>query len=236
MNNFHEEWIKRYVFGSFETFSGLVYHEFDEKKHTINPFEIPDDWYRFVALDHGYRNPTAVLWFAVSPKGEVFIYDEYYETRVLVSDIADAIKTKTGKQQIRRWLIDPSCRNRNGQTGLSVIDEFEKYKLYFEPANNDVRAGINRVKEYLKTERVKIFKSCKNLLVEIQTYKWKDLKPGAVQDAPEKPTKKNDHGLDAGRYGLVYLYETPTVTKKQVGWNWRDYLPKTQSSDNWRAA
>lgn len=240
VKQYPEEWVKRYVFGSFDSFSGLVYEKFQDKEpYVIAPRDIPEHWYRFIALDHGYRNPTAVLWFAVSPDGTAYVYDEFYERRMLVSEVAEVIKTKNGDQRINRMLIDPSCRNRSGATGLSIIDEFEKVGLFFEPANNDVRAGINRVKERMKDGKgLKIFQTCRNLRTELQTYKWKDLKPGAIQDAPDKPIKKDDHLVDSLRYGVSYLYDTPELKQKTKGWNWRDYLRigKEQTDDHWMAA
>ena len=147
-----EEWVKRYVYGSFDTFEGLVYKEFQDKEPFVlpNDTKIPEHWYRFVGMDHGYRNPTAVLWCAVAPTGEVYVYDEFFSSGKLVSEIAQIIKTKDKDVHSRLVLIDPSCRNRNGVTGRSVIDEFMDYGIACTPANNDVRAGINHVQEMLK--------------------------------------------------------------------------------------
>lgn len=236
-----EEWVDRYINGSFDTFGGLIYHEFQDKEpFVVKPFEIPDEWYKFIALDHGYRNPTAILWFAVDPKGVAYVYDEYYERQMLVSDLAVVIKTKNKRQNVKAYLIDPSCKiHRGTEGGLSVVEEFSKYGVYFDPANNDIRAGINRVKERMKDGKgLKIFSSCKNLRTELQMYKWKDLKQGAIQDAPEKPVKKDDHLSDALRYGVAYMYDTPQLKPKETGWKWRDYLGigTEQVDEHWMAA
>jgi hypothetical protein len=204
IKNYPEEWVKRYVMGSFDTYEGLVYKDFSDKE----PFvverlpERSEHWYRFVGIDHGYRNPTCVLWAAVAPTGEVYVYDEFYASGKLVSQIAEIIHTKDKDIKSRLVLIDPSCRNKNGQTGRSVIDEFMDYGIACQPANNDVRAGINHVQEMLKLQggkpQLRILKQCVNLRTELQTYRWKDLKPGHTQNGPEKPVKKDDHAcLDA---------------------------------------
>ena len=232
-----EEWIKRYVQGSFDTFSGLVYSEWkDSRPYVVPKFDIPKSWYRFIGIDHGYRNPTAVLWCAVSPAGRIFIYDEFYASGKLVSEIAEVIKAKHDRVQMH--LIDPSCRNKNGVTGRSVMDEFMDCGIVTYPANNDVRAGINRVKERMKIVEGKsdlvIFSDCINLRTELQTYRWKDLKPGAVQDAPEKPVKKNDHACDALRYLVNYTYDTPVVKKEKR--NGFDYFEESNDNRHWMAA
>jgi len=233
LTNFPEEWVKRYVYGSFDTFSGLVYHEFTED-NLIKPFPIPKDWYRFVGIDYGYRNPTAVLWGAVNHKGHIFIYDEYYESGKLISESTEIIKTKTGSQRIQMWLGDPAMRQTSGATGLNVLDEFAKNGLIIQPANNSVISGINRVKERLSDNTLKIFKTCQNLRTELGMYKWKDLKPGAIQDAPDKPVKKNDHAADALRYMVVYLYETPVAVKKTYAFDY--FAPKDEEPVSWMAA
>ena len=242
IDNYPEEWIKRYVYGSFDTFEGLVYKEFrDSSPYVIPGRELPKEWYRFVAIDHGYRNPTAVLWFAVAPGGRTYVYDEFYATQKLVSEVAEIIRAKSGDQKIRQFLIDPSCKNRDGKTGRSIIDEFADNKLYLEPANNDVRAGINRVNEYLKIReglpKLQVFNGCRHLITELQTYRWKDLKPGAVIDAPERPLKKEDHAVDALRYGINYLYETPNLNKSKGTIDWRTDLFRSpgKSRHHWMA-
>ena len=215
ISQYPEEWVKRYVYGSFDTFEGLIYKDFNDKApFVIEPFQIPENWYRFVGIDYGYRNPSAVLWCSLDEKGNAYVYDEFYQSGSLVSNTCEVIHTKTNKQKVQMYLIDPSTAQRDGKTGRSIQDEFNDNGIYVTPANNDVRAGINRVNEYFKLEKdgkpkLKIFKNCTNLRREIQMYKWKDLRAGSKYDAPERPTKKNDHALDSLRYLVNYFYTTP---------------------------
>jgi len=239
IRQYPEEWVKRYVYGSFDTFEGLVYKDFQDKEPLVVPdtTKLDESWYRFLGLDHGYRNPTAVLWGAVDHNGVLYVYDEFFSPGKLVSEVSEIIKAKNGKDDVRGYLIDPSCRNRDGKTGRSIIDEFADNGLYFDPANNDVRAGINRVQEYLRAGKLRIFQRCVNLRTELQTYRWKDLKPGAKQDAPEKPLKKNDHVVDALRYMVNYLYDTPLPKEKKSGW--REWFPNIRHHEEereWMAA
>lgn len=215
VSQYPEEWVKRYVYGSFDTFEGLVYKDFSDKApFVVDSFDIPDNWYKFIGIDYGYRNPMAILWCALDEKGNAYVYDEYYQTGTLISDVCDIIHTKTNKQKIKLYLIDPSTAQRDGKTGKTVQDEFNDNGIYVTPANNDKRAGINRVNEYFKLKdgkpKLKIFKNCVNLRRELQVYKWKDLK-GKIssQNQPEAPNKKDDHALDALRYLVNYFYTTP---------------------------
>lgn len=226
-----EEWIKRFVYCSFDTFSGLVYPEFtDRSPFVVKGHDHENSLYKFIALDYGYKVPTGVLWFEVDMKGQVTVYDELYVKEMLISDIATLIKAKTGTQKVQMYLIDPSCRNRDGRTGRSIIDEYGEYGLFFDPANNNVSAGINHVKEYFKLNpagvpKLRITENCVHLRQELQMYRWRDLKIDSVDNQKEKPIKRDDHLVDPLRYGINYLYATPSLTKKMKDFDYhRDIL------------
>jgi phage terminase large subunit len=78
-----------------------------------------------------------------------------------------------------------------------------------------VLGGINRVSEYFKSDRLKIFKSCTNLIEEVGQYKWQKLKPGVQKNAPEAPVKHKDHACDALRYLISSRPESPIEKKVQ---------------------
>lgn len=212
LKNLPQNVIKRYVFGSWAVFEGQVWEDFVEAQHTVYPFEIPQGWDRIVVLDHGVTNPTAVLWGAADHDGNIFIYDEHYESGQTISYHAEKIKERDNAN-VNTWLIDPSCKAKileKAGTWYSILDEYADYGLHFFPANNDVLAGINRVGEYFKLDKLKIFKSCTNLIEEINQYKWQKVKPGEEKNAPDKPVKHNDHLCDGLRY-LIMSRLSPSV-------------------------
>lgn len=103
-------WIKKFLLGSFEANEGAVYPEFSST--FVEAFDIPKDWERFVTLDHGLRNATAVLFGAIDKnKGIVYIYDEYYKPNALVPEHAREIKPRIEKiphGRLRFMVADPS--------------------------------------------------------------------------------------------------------------------------------
>jgi PBSX family phage terminase large subunit len=206
---------ERHLYGSDADMEGLVWDEFSAGRHLIAPFDVPKGWDRIVVLDHGMTNPTAVLWGAIDFDGNIFIIDEHYEAGKIVSHHADIIKSRDNSS-VKEWLIDPSCsakdREKNGQQ-YSVIEEYRDNGLFFIPANNEVLGGLNRVSEYFKSDRLKIFKSCTNLIEEIGQYKWQKLKPGVQKNAPEAPMKHKDHACDCLRYLISSRPESPIEKK-----------------------
>jgi phage terminase large subunit len=223
--NYPEEMQARYIEGSWKAMQNLIYPEFEKDIHVIRPFVIPQNWEKIIALDHGMVNPTGVTFAAIDYDSNVFIYDEYYNPG-LVSEHAKAIKQKVGEQNISMWLIDPSTqaktREKDGRM-WSVIEEYEDFGLYFVPANNQMLAGINRVKEFLKVNpkrihpitrkrpspRLFIFQSCVNLIWEIRQYKWRKYRGMALRNLPEQPVDYADHLLDSLRYTIMSRFPPP---------------------------
>jgi len=223
---------ERYLYGSDADMEGAVWDEFSER-HFIDPFEIPKTWSRICVLDHGVTNPTAVLWLAIDFDGKLYVYDEHYEAGRLISHHASEIK-KRDNSKVEDWLIDPACNaktnQRNGQF-YSVIDEYREEGLLFRPADNAVLAGINRVNEYFKSNRLFIFKNCVKLRDEIDGYKWDKRKPGQEKNEPDKPVKHKDHACDALRYGVMSRPEVSQIPeKKPVAWtaDWFERQEKRQ--------
>jgi len=217
----------RFVYGSWEEFEGRIYPTFQEHTHVIAPFSLPEGWEVFEMGDHGYNNPTAWLWGAVDYDGNVFIFDEHYQRRQLVKVHAAAIIAMRQKHELKELsysVIDPSTRNREGISGLSVIAEYADNGIDLTPGNNSVLAGINRVAEYLAiypdrqhpitkvlgAPKLYVTRNCVHLIEELKDYQWQALNNrSSERNAPEQPRKFNDHAADALRYGLMARPETP---------------------------
>ena len=195
---------ERHLYGSDADMEGAVFDEFSEARHFIEPFDIPEDWEKIRVLDHGVTNPTGVIFMAIDNDGRMFIYDEHYEAGKVISYHAERIKERKGK--FNDSLIDPSCtaktQSRNGQF-FSVVDEYREHGIEFRPADNAVLAGINRVNEAFKSDRLFAFKNCVSWKKEIDGYKWQRLKHTSEKNEPDAPVKKNDHLMDSMRYLIM---------------------------------
>ena len=213
-----ERWRKRFVHCHWDAFEGLVFPEFKEDVHFVPRFNIPKHWERYVAMDYGYRNPTAVLFAAVSPGGQIYVYDSHYRNEWRVRDHVPVIRAKAGNDLITDWLADPSIF-KQGYDSKTIAGEYEKFGILWNPANNDVGAGINRVGEYLTPDesdncRLYVFADIPDrgsFEREIGAYVWKDLKAGSEKNDPEDPVKKDDHFMDALRYLVMWVHEHSEV-------------------------
>ena len=67
----------------FGRFSGiaqsLVYSEFDERVHVVDPFPIPFDWQENISIDPGLSNPLSAHFYAVDYDGNIYVVAEHYD-------------------------------------------------------------------------------------------------------------------------------------------------------------
>lgn len=204
--------------GQFVEMGGLIYKNFDPKPggtHVIDvqKIKIPKSVPVGVSLDHGLNNPTAILWHAMLPEGKIITFNEHYVSGEVVSYHARAIHEYNRRNRINPhiYIADPSIRNTDPITGTSILQEYIKFGIPFSLANNDVKAGIERVTGYLKKRAGGLpmwqcTSNCTNLIKEMGRYKWKTYtskKLNARYNAWEEPHKLNDHACDSLRYFLM---------------------------------
>ena len=189
-------------YGRFSVASGLVYKEFDENVHVVDPFDVPCEWYAGVSIDPGLNNPLSCHFYAVDYDDNVYVIAEHFEAGREISYHAEKIKAIAERLG---WQRDPSGRisalidsaaNQHTLSGVKSVTElfFEQGIAVNPKVNKDLFSGIARVKEYFKSKKIFIFSSCVNLIREIKGYYWKD---------SDTPYKKDDHALDELRYFLM---------------------------------
>jgi phage terminase large subunit-like protein len=201
--------------GHFMQMGGLVFKNFSRELHVVSDFVPPKNWEHYTSVDHGYNNPTAWLWHAVSPDGEVVTYSEHYASEMLVSQHANIVHMReAGLGRIPDMRVcDPALAQRQGVTGDSIIEEYAKHGLYLMPGNNDVPTGVNKMNQYLKPDhngvvRWHITESCVNLIREMKLLRWATFASKKMQyenNKQEKIHKKDDHAPDSARYFFTFM-------------------------------
>lgn len=202
--------------GMFVHFSGLIYEDFKPSEHVIDPFDIPHEWNVVVSIDPGMRNRCAVIYGAISPNNEIYVFDEIYEQGRTIKEIAELIHRRNMEHQVLPiyYVIDPAARNKLSQTGRSDQMEFSDHGINTIPGQNAVEAGINRVRENLQTQKLFLFSHCTNLRKEFLRYRWREA-PRTGEDGKPLPVKKDDHALDALRYLVMSRPYAPEVPEER---------------------
>lgn len=236
LSGFDEEGIAIRGTGKYVAIGGLVFKHYDPDAHVVPSGIPPRDWVHYMSLDAGYNNPTAIHWHAVSPSGEVVTYYEWYKSEMTVAQHAEQIKRieagdnvfgKPFPQPFMR-IADPAIKQRSAITGLSVQIEYSQLGINLAlGAKRDVNAGLDKMNEYLRTNKWFISEDCPNLQKEMRTYKRSQYATSKLREKnnkKEEPQKKNDHAIDGCRYFYSYMPELvvekdsqkPGLTREQI--------------------
>lgn len=224
--------------GQYIAIGGLIFKFFNRDEHVLEvsdkPFVPPKGWIVYQSLDHGFSNPTAWLWHAVSPDGTVVTFDEHYKSEMTVEQHAKIVLLK--EQMLREQhgispflrIADPAIKQRSAVTGYSIQIEYGLQGIDLVLGQlRSVDAGLNRMNTYFQNNKWFITSNCVNLLKEIRKYKRKTHMSQKIRDrsnAFEEPMKKDDHAVDSSRYFFSFMPELtplkkgekPTMSKDEV--------------------
>ncbi len=223
LSGLDDDEIKARKEGKFVQVGGLVYKDFNIERHVIKRVErIPNNWRVISSLDHGYNHPTAWLFHAVSPNGTIVTFAEHYRSEWTISQHVAAIREIEKEFGVRPDLYtgDPAIRQRSAINGNSILLEYSLKGIPVKPSNNDVKTGIARVTDYLRTGRWYITENCPNLIREMRKYKWKTRESRKLQEkhgSYDEPHKKDDDAVDSARY---FFMSMPILTPEQVKEDW----------------
>ena len=175
--------------------AGLVYKEFSYAKHVLHDLpkgwtdfrNPPKDYSIYYAIDPHPQTPHAVLFIAVSPFGQIFIYDEIF-IHTTIGELSRLIHEKIDGRNVIHAKVDPLAYINDPITDSNMAEEFCKHGIMVEKATKAREQGILRVKETLKKDNTLYFApSLKETLWEIQRWSW---------DKDNKPVDKDDHMLE----------------------------------------
>ncbi|MBR2903905.1 MAG: terminase family protein [Clostridia bacterium] len=193
-------------YGRFATARGLVYPEFDERVHVIEPFPIPAEWQDNIAIDPGLNNPLSAHWYAVDYDDNVYVVYEHFAAgkdvdyhAAAIKDICDRLGWKRDARGRVQALIDSAAKQRTLSSVKNVCELFYERDILVNPdVEKDLFSGIARVKSYLNQDNglpnLYIFNGCVNLIRELKGYAW---------GSGDTPKKVDDHSCDELRYYLM---------------------------------
>ena len=175
---------------SFQKTQGLVYKEFSRDRHLYEVLPTLQ-LNRVAGVDFGYVNPAAVL--DIRTNGEIFfVEEEWYKKERTDIQIAEYV----AMSRFEEVYPDPESPQ--------AIEELKRKNVNIREVvkgQDSVENGINRIKELLLANKLKINARCVNLISEFEMYSYDDQQ--ADRNQKEKPIKANDHALDALRYVIM---------------------------------
>lgn len=231
-----DEDIRVRVAGEWAIQSYKVYPEYTELIHEVEPFVIPADWTRYIAVDPG-RQVCAALFLAVpnpadkQHAGRFYLYDELYLRDCDADQFGRAMREKCQGYVPKAFLIDHHFgRQTESGSGLTVEEQYSSsLKRYgvrsydtgagFIWGGDNVDAGIMAVRDWLRKQddgkpKVQVFRTLENFITEIKRYHNRRVN-GRLTDKPDPKTP--GHLMDCARYLALYepRWSPPPRTKRE---------------------
>ena len=201
--------------GDWQASSGQFFGEWRETIH-VRDLDIPPTVEWFGSMDWGYNAPGVMLWWACLPDGHYHVAAEYKFQGASAETVAQTIQTRTqelGIPRLRYIACDPSMKAKTGHgRGESIMETLQRLRLPMRASDNDRVNGWTRLHELFRPDAAGI--------------PWLTVSPAcrygrrtipamimAKTDAEDLDTTKDDHWVDAARYGAA---SRPSPTRLTV--------------------
>lgn len=184
----------RDILGQWVSAEGIVYRDFNSKKHYVN--EIPEMIRYFAGVDWGYEHFGCIVVIGEDVEGKFYLVEEHAKRHKEIDywvDTANLYKVKYGD-------IPFYCDTARPEH----IVRFKREKIKSKNASKRVLSGIEEVAKLFKKDGFFIFEKAANRFKkEIFMYAWNE-KTG-------DPIKEWDDCMDAIRYAI---YSDKIVRKR----------------------
>lgn len=233
LDSLPEDKRRAYKDGSWDTFAGQYFPEWNLRLHTCKAFTPPSDWSRIGSFDWGYTAPFAYYSHAIQKvtlrDGRKFIrvytYKELYGVGKTPEQWAERIMLTNNLNEFAQFRADPSIFNKKPDGSVSIADQmntiFKENAYKLKPANNDRLNRWAYVHKWLSIAPDGlpywiIMDSCPNLIRTL---------PEMVHDEnkiEDLDSSAEDHGVDGSSYGLVHIkwidgnYGTVSIVKPKT--------------------
>ena len=209
------ELVKAWLEGDWSAVEGAFFSEWNEARHVIAPFDVPEDWLRFRAIDWGFAAPFSVGWWAVAgddygkiPRGSLVRFKEWYGAsapqkgiRLTAEELAHGIKERD-EGRIRYSVLDPSMFAQDG--GPSLAERMNKAGLQNLRHADNTRVGRDghlggwdQMRARLRNGLLFCFDTCRDSIRTIPMLQHD-------QDrAEDLDTEAEDHAADEWRYACM---------------------------------
>lgn len=196
-------WVDRFLNGSFDSFEGQIFTDFDEKVHVVkrNVLDLSPFWEYGAGFDFGVSAPTACVYGCVDYDGTIIMYDEDYQAEANIVDFAGKMR----RRGFEHVYADPSVVNR-GPNKKSPQDLYQEAGVYLIPASNDEDFFISYLIQLFRerkpdgSPKIIISDKCENLINQIKQSAWDS---STIKGTTHDRVKKiENHAIDAFKYFL----------------------------------
>ena len=194
------------ILGQFVSVGGLVYGaDFKDATqpigHLVSYFPPSLKWDYGMAIDSHARKPTAALWYAKDPDGNLFIIEELKRSESegkTIREVAEIMHLKEKGWPIDTRLIGESATSKDNRIrpDWSEQEEFARWGFYCQPvAERPLAPRINAVKQYLKSDgsdypELRVFEHCHDLRHDMKHVVYEEFRHKEEKDPKMKVKDK----------------------------------------------
>lgn len=179
-NAFGQEYL-----ADFRKTEGLVYKEFDRSKHIY-----AETTERFVdnfgGVDFGYVHPAAVIPVSRDSMDTFWVPGEWVHSGKTDAETAEYVSA-LGWSRAYPDPESPAAIEELRRRGVNVREVIK--------GKDSQKNGVDKIRELLKANKLKIHSSCKHLINEFETWSYKD--------NSEDYEEEGEDALDALRYAIM---------------------------------
>lgn len=195
---------------------GMYFTEWNPERHVIDPFDIPEEWPRWISVDYGFAVPFCCLWLARNPETRrIYVYREVYAAGLRDEQQGELIVQRSKGERVEMAILDPSMFNlRTEQQRPSIaavyaargVSAISKQGIF--PGMNSRKQGWAIVRRALAhaadtPPRLQVLRGhCPNLERTLPMMVHDALDPEDLADKVHG-TRTEDDAVDALRYGLA---------------------------------
>lgn len=211
MLDMSEEKFNQEIGADFTEFVGRVFKDFDEEIH-VTDLHYDPRYPVYGACDYGWTNPFVFLVIQVDVWDNISVLAEYRAVQKDITEIgADLGQYPIIRDKIKEFFPDPAePGDTNVLANLLKIkprtNTGGELKWRLELIRNALKVGPAHAPREAQEPKLKIDRSCRELIWEMNEYRYPDSKEESLRAAPEAPMDKDDHGPEAlGRFMRGYF-------------------------------
>lgn len=194
-------WARQEIYGEFVAFEGQVYDNWSEENVTVEA-EYNPSWPVEVFYDDGYAegHPRVFLLVQETPRGDLHIFAEYYETYRFEDESIEEVLSWERKFGWKKPVVaygDPSAASLKGRLWSYDIETVGVTCPITERIKN-VRTFICDARGH---RRLKAHPRCVNVNRQMNAYRFPAPGRGIVKAGSQVPLKEDDDCPDAIGYG-----------------------------------
>ncbi len=199
--------------GDWKIFAGQRFPTWIKERIACKPFEIPQHWAKWRAVDYGYIHPMTAGWLTRNPEtGRVYIYRAVIADMVFDTAQADLINDMTpADERITTTYASPDMWARSAKKNSVKVqtsaDEYRERGIILTRADDDRINGVRKIDRLLAQEgsdgkpMIQVFEPYYEVFECMETLVCED----AMQGRNAEDVKKvlDDDPYDMLRYGLT---------------------------------